>query len=50
MLHPKKLNRKQKEFLKDIGLNPKDFFRERTCPECYIFIQKSTGKLVSIRR
>lgn len=50
MLHPKKLNRKQKEFLKEQGLDPKDYWRERTCPDCYVFIQKSNGATLTIRR
>ncbi|WP_407647634.1 DUF6906 family protein [Clostridium brassicae] len=50
MKHLRKLTRTEKVFLKEQGLNPKEFLCERKDFESYTFYYISTGKLVTMRR
>ena len=44
------LTREEKSFLKGESLDPKNFLRIKKTPEGYEFLQKSTGRILSIRR
>lgn len=50
MKNPKKLNLKQKIFLEEQGLNPKDFLIERATIDDYVFYNIHTGMLWELRR
>lgn len=45
MKHGKKLNRKHKEFLNKIGLEPSEYLVERQTDKKYGFINKEIGKV-----
>ena len=48
--NPKVLKRRHKIFLEGLGLNPDDFLVERESAYDYVFYNKKTGKLITIRR
>lgn len=50
MKNPKGLKRRHKIFLEQQGLNPGDFLLERQTANDYVFYDKKTGKLVTMRR
>ena len=45
MKQGKKLNRKHKEFLSKLDLNPSNYLLERQAGKVYSFINVSTGKI-----
>lgn len=46
----KKLTREQKGFLRNNGLNPREFLVERAAPESYVFYNINTKVLWNFRR
>ena len=46
----KKLNREQKQFLTNEGLNPREFLVERATPESYVFYNINTKVFWNFRR
>lgn len=49
MKQGRRLTRAEKFLLNQEGLNPKDYLRERKTSDTLIFINRDTGKLVSVR-
>lgn len=46
----KNLTLRQKKLLESQGLDPNNYLLERTTADDFIFYEKSTGKLIPIRR
>ncbi len=47
--HPRRLTKHEKIMLDDLGFNPADFLRTKRTPEGYEFLQRSTGRIMSVR-